>query len=157
MKSSEYILERLDELDFDTVLEVGCGFGGLTEKLLGNKALSKYYACDTDEECIIELTKRLYSTYLQFSAHTVNYLKLHCNPLDLVIASHVLEPYRLGDKKADLIKILDKMCQDSKKYVVHTCVDDPVFMEYWLSKKEEWSVIGYNMDEIRKVIIAERI
>lgn len=157
MKSSEFIIEKLEELDFNTVLEVGCGVGGLTTEIIDTRVLERYVACDIDADYIIEITKKLYGAYTYFTAHFVDYLKLHSNQMELVIASHVLEEYNFYEKHGKLTEILDKMCKDSSKYVIHTCTEDAIYMEYWMAKKEEWSITGYNIDEKRKIIISERI
>ena len=157
MKSSEYIIERLEELDFNSVLEVGCGMGRLTTEIIDTRVLDRYIACDIDADSVLEVTKQLYGTYGYFSAHLADYLKLHSKQMQLVIASHVLEEYNYDDKHGKLTEILDKMCKDSSKYVVHTCTDDPVYTQYWLGKQNEWSITGYNIDEKRKLFICERI
>lgn len=157
MQTSEFVKEQLESLDFDTILELGSGEGRMTKVLLENFAISKYVTCDINEELNTALQIKLYGSHLNLLNFNCDYLKLRVGytKYDIVLATHVIEN---TDFKNEYRKeLLDKMCNESKKYVIHTCVEDPFYLDYWFKQKKDYTITGLNIDEVRKLIIAERI
>ena len=155
MRSNDFIVEQLETLDFTSVLEIGSGVGFLTGAILKSFAIDTYITCDNDLEMCDKLRANLFGLHSNLENYCVDFNRFNTGDkkFDIVIAAHVLEAM----KDKDQIKILDKMLDTTKRYVIHTSTVDSNLKEYWTPKMEEWKVIGYRIDSIRVLFVAEKI
>ena len=161
MQTKDYISLVCETIDFKTVLEVGSGFGALTDKLLDNHAITKYISCDPDIEAIEHVQKTLYGKHTQLTTFPCKFenFVLGDTKFNLVLASHVLEQIDFN-KKGNPFEILDKMCNSSSKYVLHTCIEKDItrYIDYWKEKQNDFNVRFHKVDsEVRRLVLAEII
>lgn len=113
------ILEHLKTLSFETVLEVGCGFGRITRLIRDNFSLKEYHAIDLSEHQIAKA--RELARGVQFETCTIQAFNTY-RKYDLVIACEVL----LHVPPPEIRAVVEKLEGLSSKYVVNI---DPYMME----------------------------
>lgn len=160
MKTKHYISRVCDSIDFQTVLEIGSGFGALTDQLLTDHAITKYISCDPNLEAVEYIQKTLYGKHTQLTTFPCKFENFVINDtkFDLVLAAHVLEPIDFNDT-GNTIEILDKMCNAASRYIIHTCTDKELekYSSYWKDKQNSWHVTKHEIDEVRHIFLAEII
>ena len=84
------LLTFLQTINFESVLEIGCGFGRITQLILSNFPVKKYIAIDLSEDQI-ENAKKLCSNFknIEFKNITIQDLKTN-DKFDLVLGVEVL-------------------------------------------------------------------
>jgi SAM-dependent methyltransferase len=120
----EFIIAHLNNISgsFKSVLELGCGFGRITQLLLSNyHNITEYLAVDISPDQIENAKSLLSSTKLSnnqvkldFLVSDIQSLKLD-KEYDLVILSEVL----LHILPTDIDSIIKKLISFSKKYIVN--------------------------------------
>lgn len=160
MKTKFYISSLCESLDFSTVLEVGSGYGDLTNQLLTDHAIAKYISCDHDLEACEFIQNNYYGKHNQLTTFPCKFesFMLGDTKFDLVLASNMLEQLEFN-KKGNPFEILDKMCETSNKYVIHTYVAKDVekYTNYWTARQNDWSITKHRIDEERNILLAEKI
>jgi len=84
------LVDYLKGINFESVLEVGCGFGRITNKILSNFQVKKYLAIDLSEDQI-KNAKKLCVDFknIQFRKSTIQAFKIN-EKFDLVLGVKVL-------------------------------------------------------------------
>ena len=159
MQTKNYISKLCETIDFKTVLEIGSGYGALTNQLLEDHAITKYISCDPDMEAVEHIQKTLYGKHTQLKTFPCKFenFMLGDTKFDLVLTVHVLEQIEFN-KKGSPFEILNKMCNSSNKYIIHTTIEkeQEKYIDYW--KKDDWVINNiYCIDEIRRVFLVEKI
>ena len=128
-KQQEEILRTLENLQFDSVLEIGCGDGRITELILKNFDVEKYHAIDISEDRI-KRTKDILSKYCQTCSSKLtqsSFQDYQCKEkYDLVIAIEVM----MHVPSQDITSFVKKMENLSKKYMLN--------LDYYPKKGFEW-------------------
>ena len=130
-KQENILLNYLRKLEFSSVLEVGCGFGRMTQLLLKNFEIKDYLATDISPH-LVNSAKKLCQNFtnVQFKVSDITDLQLN-NKYDLVIGSEVLMHIRPTDIEQTIVKLI----QYANKHVVN--VD-------WYQKQKPVIHAGHN-------------
>ena len=131
-KQQEIILKTLQNHQINSILEIGCGDGRITELIIKNFDIKKYHAIDISSDRI-NRTKKLTSKYadkLQLKLIQSSFQDFQSREkYDLVIAVEVLmhvPPEEVGS-------FVKKMKSLSKKYIFN--------LDYYPKKGHEWKRI----------------
>jgi len=113
----QILLEYLKKYSFDSVLEVGCGFGRITKLLLTNfPEIKEYFAFDLSahqvENAKININVMEKKTNIQFAVSDIQSIQ-PSKKYDLVIASEVL----MHVLPSEIEQIIQKLVSLSTKYV----------------------------------------
>lgn len=111
----QFLLDALKNLEFSSVLEVGCGFGRITKLVLENCDASEYTAIDLSPDQIENARKYVGDhTKVHFIESEIQ--SFHPNrKYDLVLAAEVL----LHVKPEDIKAVIAKLVSLTNKYLVH--------------------------------------
>ena len=150
-RNQEYnILESLKGLKFDSVLELGVGFGRITNIIINNFKIKRYTGVDLSKEQL-EHVKRDFPSVEIIHSTIEDFVSK--DTWDLVIASEVL--MHIIPRNIDYI--LKKMLKWSKKYIVSLDYNptesarfnqlDTHNWEY--DYKEKYSMLGLDVKERR--------
>jgi ubiquinone/menaquinone biosynthesis C-methylase UbiE len=125
------IVNAIKQIDFESVLELGCGFGRVTELIcIYGPPLKEYLAVDISDDAINNAKENLRDFFgqcnLQFLKGDIVELEPINRKADLVIATEVLMHIR----PQDISKVIEKMVKASKKHII--TVDYYVNEEEWL-------------------------
>jgi 2-polyprenyl-3-methyl-5-hydroxy-6-metoxy-1,4-benzoquinol methylase len=124
----------------DSILDVGCGEGftlnRLKEKGIGKKLEGVEYSEDA-----IELGHKTYPD-IKIQQGNIYQLPYENNTFDLVLCTEVLEHL---DKPQDALKELVRV---SKKYLVISVPNEPLFMLAQLVRGKNWSRFGNDIEHI---------
>lgn len=126
--------EMLDGLEFQTVLEAGCGEGHISEFLYRAKAGVRVDAFDISERVIAQ-ARRDYPD-IHFETGSVYDIRRADNTYDLVVASEVLE--HLERPEAALRELL----RVSRKYVFLSVPHEPVWRVLNCCRGKYWRELG---------------
>jgi len=130
----QYLIPYLKKLDFNTVLEIGCGEGRVTQYLLDNCSFSKYLGVDMSKDRInmikndIKDWKGIKPRFIcdQFQNTDIS------EKFDLILAVETL----LHVRPEDIEKFCMQMTRNAKKHIIH--------MDYILQeKKYEYPELEY--------------
>lgn len=113
----QMLIEYLKKYSFDSVLEVGCGFGRITKLLLTNfPKIKEYFAFDLSahqvENAKINITEVENNTNIQFAVSDIQSFQ-PIQKYDLVIASEVL----MHVLPSEIEQIIQKLVSLSTRYV----------------------------------------
>ena len=114
-RQEEKLLNYLKTIEFETVLEVGCGFGRITKKVLSNFPVKKYIAIDLSD-VQIENAKKNCKDYnnIQFKNSTIQNLKID-DKFDLVLGVEVL----LHVLPEEINKVIKKLASLSNDHIIN--------------------------------------
>lgn len=109
------LLDYLKTIKFETVLEVGCGFGRITQLILSNFPVKKYLAIDLSEDQI-KNAKKICSNFknIEFKNITIQDLKPN-DKFDLVLGVEVL----LHVLPKEINSVLKKLIYLSNKDIIN--------------------------------------
>lgn len=109
------LMSFLKTLSFETVFELGCGYGGITKLILQQFPNVKIQAVDISPDQIRFARKYVGSDRVEFDVGTIHDFDVSENKYDLVIAVFVLTyiPFH------DIEKVVMKMVKMSKKSIVN--------------------------------------
>jgi len=130
-KRQEYVLiEYLKNLEFKSVLELGCGFGRLTNLLLATFPIDVYVGLDVSPDQLSHIKPRrnlmlMNTDILKFSTDM---------KFDLVLSAEVL----MHQPPSDIQAIVDKMKSWSKKHIIN--------IDYYKEEKEELVPYSFKHD-----------
>ena len=113
----QILIEYLKKYSFDSVLEVGCGFGRITKLLLNNfPGIKEYFAFDLSahqvENAKLNIDGVKNNEIVQFAVSDIQSLQI-TKKYDLVIASEVL----MHVLPSEIEQIIQKLVGFSTKYV----------------------------------------
>jgi 2-polyprenyl-3-methyl-5-hydroxy-6-metoxy-1,4-benzoquinol methylase len=98
------ILKFLNKLNFENILEIGCGTGRLTKQISNLSKIKKYLAIDISEDLMSIAKKQLENSEINFQC--INLLEFKTNEnFDLVFSCEVLQ-HIAPDKIESIIKKL---------------------------------------------------
>ena len=111
------LLELLKKLEFKSVLELGCGFGRVTNLIMNNFDVEEYVAVDMSPEQLHNAQCHIHSKKIKFVRADITQLpdKIMNMKFDLVIATEVLMHIR----PEDIASVIRTMVLLSKKHVVN--------------------------------------
>lgn len=113
------IASILSEIEFEHVLEAGCGEGHVSDFLYRTRPGIQVDAFDISEK-VIEQAKKEYPA-IHFSTGSIYDIKCPDNSYDLVVASEVLE--HLEEPQ----KAIKELLRVSKRYVLATVPREPIW------------------------------
>jgi len=105
LNRAEILLSEIPDIQYNNVLDIGCGQGFITSKLQGNNI----YGVDISEEAIKQAKKRNEDkiNFVQGSIFDLN--KIFSIKFDLVVITGVLYPQYIGHSSALIYKIIDDL------------------------------------------------
>lgn len=106
------LLQHLQKLQFESVLEVGCGFGRMTALLCEHFRISEYRAIDLSPDQIAR-AKEYVRAPVAFEISTIQ--ELQAKQYDLVLASEVL----LHVLPSEIEVVITKLLSLAKRHLVH--------------------------------------
>ncbi|HEV8405032.1 MAG TPA: class I SAM-dependent methyltransferase [Nitrososphaera sp.] len=110
----KFLLNHIKGLSFNTVLEVGCGFGRITKQLLENFPETRYTAVDLSPDQIENAKRFVNNSKVNFAVSDIQSFS-SVNKFDLVLAVEVL----LHIKPEDINSTISKLLSLTNKYFVH--------------------------------------
>ena len=117
-KLQEEILLNLlkKKIDFNSVLEVGCGFGRIT-KLIAEEfpTVERITAIDISPDQIENAKRYVNNDKVKFLCGKVQDLNIHSDNYDLVLASEVLMHINF----ADICPVIEQLVRISKKNIIN--------------------------------------
>ena len=114
-EQEQLILAYLKDLNFSSVLEVGCGYGRITKLIKQNFKIENYLATDLSDDLIknaSEYNKEFQD--IQFKQSTIQSLDIN-KKFDLVIGTEVLQHIL----PRDIQSVAQKLVDMSKKHVIN--------------------------------------
>lgn len=110
------LVHLLKQLEFSTVLEVGCGFGRITKLMVNNfKSIKEYDAIDLSPAQIENAKKYVDSQLVKYQVSEIQAFNLGDKRYDLVLISEVLLHVMPSEIKA----VMEKLVSLSNKHVVN--------------------------------------
>ena len=128
-KQEREILRMLNQLEFSSVLEVGCGWGRLTKLIMKRFNPSPYVAFDISADQIRN-AREYVGNKVDFRVSSISNFAFKENSYDLVFASAVL----MHIPPKEVRSTIDKMVFATKKYVVNVDWYEPGYKgipEWW--------------------------
>jgi ubiquinone/menaquinone biosynthesis C-methylase UbiE len=125
-----YILDRLQKMEVNSILDVGCGTGPIGEMIVRHGYYFKYKGVDYSES-MIKVAKE-YFPHLEWEVQDMRDLKEPDNSWDCVLLMHSL------DHTNDYQASIKEAARVSNKYV---------FIELWRALKEE----GTNLNSVNRM------
>lgn len=113
-KQESEILRVLSELDFSSVLEVGCGFGRMTKLIMNRFNPIPYVAFDISPDQI-QNAREYVGNKVDFRVSSIGNFAFKENSYDLVFASSVL----MHIPPQEIQSTINKMVLAAKKYIVN--------------------------------------
>lgn len=110
----KFLLNLVKGLTFNTVLEVGCGFGRITKQLLENFPDTRYTAIDLSPDQIENAKRLVNNAKVNFAVSDIQSFN-SVNKFDLVLAVEVL----LHIKPENINSTITKLLSLTNKYFVH--------------------------------------
>ena len=108
-------MDYLSKLNFSTVLEVGCGFGRITRRLLEHFNISEYLAMDISPTLVNNAMKLMNNfTNIQFKVADIRQLQTE-KKYDLVLGVEVL----MHVPPTEINSVINKLVSISNKHVVN--------------------------------------
>lgn len=102
----EYLLNLLKDINFESVFEIGCGWGRITKLILDNFKTKTYHACDISPDR---------AKLVGIDVITKPFQEIEFNQkYDLVIAVEVL----MHIPPEEIKQVIDKIYMISKKHIV---------------------------------------
>lgn len=135
------LLDTLNGLRVRTVLDAGCGEGFTLVKLHEHKIGTKLEGIEFSKGSV-DLGKKMYP-YLNLKQGSIYKLSHKNNSIDLVICTEVLEHVE------DPIKALKELVRVSKKYLLLSVPNEPVFMVANFARGKNWSRWGNDREHIQ--------
>ena len=150
IKQEEALIKYLEEIEFNSVLELGCGFGRITQ-LFAMMYIEDYTGVDVSTEQLNHAKE--FSQY-KFIESDILPLQLD-RKFDLVIAVEVLM-HQTPDK---IQSIIDKMKSLSKKHVIDVdyYANEGVWLEPHNFKHDYYGLYGDNLHNVRVINNKQRI
>ena len=111
----QLILSYLKNLDFTTVLEVGCGYGRITKLINQNFEIKNYLATELSPD-LVKIATEVNQEFqnIEFKQSTIQDLDID-KKYDLVIGTEVLQHVLPNDIQSSVQKLVDI----SKKHVIN--------------------------------------
>lgn len=143
------LLNHLDTLQFNSVLDFGCGWGFVSKFVLDKFKIDDYLAFDASPDRIVEAKEYLKNYSVELEASTLGSFKTD-KKFDLVLGTGVLHHIKPEDIKSTMKHLLGF----SKKYFVH---DDPPpgyradskidknTINFFHDYKQIWEDLGYDV------------
>jgi len=121
-------------IDYQNVLEAGCGEGRIADFLYRNRQDIQLDAFDISEK-VIEQAKKNYP-YIHFSTGSIYDIRSPDGSYDLVVASEVLEHLENPEKA------MKELLRVSKRYVLATVPHEPIWRILNLCRGKYWRYMG---------------
>lgn len=115
IKQEELLLAELKKLEFNSVLEFGCGFGRLTKLLTDNFEIKNYTAFDISEKQIENAKKYCGDIGIQFQVSSIKDFSTD-KKFDLVVGPEIL----LHIEPKNIEFVIKKMSGFATKYFIQT-------------------------------------
>lgn len=112
------ILSEIDSLNVSSLLDVGCGTGYITKRLMDHS--SKCIACDLDTSRL-KIAQKYTFGGVPFIAADVTHLPFKGSTFDLSVATEVLEHV------LDIDAMLEELMKVSRSYILITVPNEPIF------------------------------
>ena len=114
-RQEQKLLDYLSKLDFSTVLEVGCGFGRITQLLLEHFNIKEYLATEYSPD-LVKHAMKLTADFgnIQFRTDMIQELKVE-KKYDLVFGTEVLQHIPPDEIKL----VVDKLVSMSNEHVIN--------------------------------------
>lgn len=106
------LVDRLDGLEFGSVLEVGCGFGRITELVAGRYRDAAYTAVDVSPDMLASAAQKV--PRARFIESSILDLDAEGATWDLVLAVEVL----MHVPPDEIVATVEKLCSLAAKYLV---------------------------------------
>ena len=112
---TKLILSYLKNLDFATVLEVGCGYGRITKLINKNFKIKNYFATELSPD-LVKIAAEVNQEFqnIEFKQSTIQDLEID-KKFDLVIGTEVLQHVLPNDIQSSIQKLVDI----SNKHVIN--------------------------------------
>ncbi len=116
-KQESFLLEQLKTLNFNSILEFGCGFGRITKLILSNFDIQEYKAIDLSIDQIDNAKQELgeLANKVDFQVCNLNETSFKSSHYDLVLGVEVL----MHVKPSDIEKVITHLLNSSKKYFIN--------------------------------------
>jgi len=128
------IENMLHGINYNTVLEAGCGEGHIADFLYRERQDIQLDAFDISEK-VIEQAKKDYP-YIHFSTGSIYDIKSPDSSYDLVVASEVLEHLEEPERA------MKELLRVSKRYVLATVPHEPIWRILNLCRGKYWNDLG---------------
>ena len=136
----ETLLGLIKEKNAQSILDVGCGEGFTLNRLSENKIGAKLEGVEYSKAAI-ELGQKTYPN-IKIKEGNIYQLPYEDNSFDLVLCTEVLE--HLDDPQ----KGLRELIRVSKKYLVISVPNEPLFMMAQFIRGKNWSRFGNDIEHI---------
>lgn len=136
-------IHALEAFEFNSILEYGCGYGRLTEKLFDRFSPTRYVAFDLSKNQIIQAKNHNRSRNIEFIRSTIDKFTTN-ETFDLVIGAEVL----LHIPPPTIRQNMEKLCLFSKKFIMNI---DPIYEEGKITTKKTTS-FRHDYESIYKTI-----
>ena len=134
------LLGLIKERQVDSILDVGCGEGFTLNRFSENKVGKKLEGIEYNKSAI-QLGQKIYPN-IKIKQGNIYSLPYEDNSFDLVLCTEVLE--HLEEPK----KALKELVRVSKKYLVISVPNEPLFMSAQLIRGKNWSRFGNDIEHI---------
>lgn len=105
-----------NEIDFNSVLEIGCGFGRITKLITENfPTIEKVSAIDLSPAQIENAKRNVNSDKVKFLCGKIQDLNIHSENYDLVLASEVL----MHISFTEIDPVIEQLVRISKKHIIN--------------------------------------
>ncbi len=123
----------LDQVDADSVLEVGCGEGYI-QQILGDRHIQTRFAFDIDYPIVVEAREKMpTSAYFVANAESI---PIPNKSFDLSMAIEVLEHVPYPDK------VLAEMARVTRKYCIVSVPREPIWRVLNMARGKYWTSLG---------------
>jgi SAM-dependent methyltransferase len=135
------LLGLIKDKKVDSILDVGCGEGFTLNRLSENNIGKRLEGVEYNKKAI-ELGQKTYPN-IKIKQGDIYHLPYENNSIDLVLCTEVLE--HIDDPQ----KGLRELIRVSKKYLVVSVPNEPLFMLAQLLRGKNWSRLGNDIEHIQ--------
>ena len=138
---SQFIAEKINQLEFKSLLEIGCGYGKQLQNFRSRNAL--IVGCDFSRPQLLkakEFCKGQNLALIEADAETIPFKD---KTFDAVLSSAVI----LHNQYEKARKIISEMIRISRKYLIHNEDTDITFSRYGYDMKKTYEKMNFKIIE----------
>ena len=142
---SQFIAEEIKKLSFDSLLEIGCGYGKQLKNIASNGSF--VVGCDFSRPQLIKAKEFCGGINIHFVEADVETLPFGDKTFDAAFSSAVILHNDFDKAK----KIISEMIRVSRKYLIHNEDTDITFSRYGYDMRKTYEKMNFKIVESKEI------
>ncbi len=146
---SKFITDKIKQLDFSSLLEIGCGYGKQLKNISAKKGI-RLFGCDFSRPQLLKAKAYCEGIHLNLVEGDVEYLPFQSESFDVSFSSAVI----LHNHPDKAKRIISELIRVSRKYLAHNEDTDKAFSRYGYDMKKTYEAMGFKIIESTTILFA---